>query len=41
MRWGERLTLNEFVSRYVDKPAILEALLRIWVRLAVRKRAPH
>ncbi len=38
MRWVDGLTLNEFVGRYADKPAMLEGLLRIWVRMAVRLR---
>jgi formylglycine-generating enzyme required for sulfatase activity len=33
MEWVEGLTLNQFVARYVDKPAMLEALLQIWVRM--------
>jgi HEAT repeat protein len=38
MRWVEGLSLNEFVRQYADKPAMLEALFQIWVRMAVRLR---
>jgi hypothetical protein len=38
MQWVEGLTLNEFVRQYADKPAMLEALLQIWVRMATRLR---
>ena len=34
MHWVEGLTLNEFVGKYVDKPAMLEALLQVWGRMA-------
>jgi hypothetical protein len=34
MEWVEGLTLNQFVSQYLDKPAMLEALLQIWVRMS-------
>ena len=30
MQWVEGLTLNQFVGQYLDKPAMLEALLQIW-----------
>jgi WD40 repeat protein len=38
MEWVEGFTLNEFVRENLDKPAHLEALLKIWVRLARRLR---
>jgi hypothetical protein len=38
MQWVEGLTLNDFVRQYADKPAMLDALLRIWVRMAERLR---
>jgi serine/threonine protein kinase len=38
MQWIEGLTLNEFVRQYLDKPAMLDALLQIWGRLARRLR---
>src|SRR5262249_16131183 len=34
MEWVEGLTLNQFVGRYADKPAQLEALLHVWARMA-------
>ncbi len=34
MQWVEGLTLNQFVRQYIDKPAMLEALLQIWGRMA-------
>jgi hypothetical protein len=34
MEWVEGLTLNQFVARAADKPGTLEALLRIWGRMA-------
>src|SRR5439155_2263316 len=39
MQWVEGLTLNQFVAQYVDKPAMLEALLQAWGRLAGDLRA--
>ena len=30
MQWVEGFTLNEFVRRQLDKPAMLAALLQIW-----------
>jgi formylglycine-generating enzyme required for sulfatase activity len=39
MQWVEGLTLNQFVGRYADKPAYLEALLQIWVRMSKYLRA--
>jgi regulation of enolase protein 1 (concanavalin A-like superfamily) len=39
MQWVEGLTLNQFVSQYIDKPAMLEALSQIWARMAARLRA--
>lgn len=38
MPWVEGLTLNEFVRRYADKPAMLSSLLQIWMRMAARLR---
>jgi hypothetical protein len=38
MRWVEGLLLNEFVRANVTKPALLEALSQIWVRMARRLR---
>ncbi len=40
MQWVEGLTLNQFVSQHVDKPAMLEALAQIWRRMAQYLRAP-
>jgi formylglycine-generating enzyme required for sulfatase activity len=34
MPWVEGLTLNQFVGQSLDRPAMLEALLQIWTRLA-------
>jgi hypothetical protein len=39
MRWVEGLLLNVFVRDNLDKPAMLGALLKIWVRMARRLRA--
>jgi serine/threonine protein kinase len=39
MDWVEGLTLNQFAAQYADKPAMLEALLHIWRRMARRLRA--
>jgi formylglycine-generating enzyme required for sulfatase activity len=39
MQWVEGLTLNQFVGRYADKPASLESLLQIWLRLSKYLRA--
>jgi hypothetical protein len=39
MQWVEGLTLNQFVAQHLDRPAMLEALLQIWVRLAQYLRA--
>ena len=36
MQWVEGLTLNEFVRDNVDRPALLEALSQIWLRMARR-----
>ncbi len=33
MQWVEGLTLNAFVEQYADKPAMLEALRRMWGRM--------
>ncbi len=34
MQWVEGFTLNQFVRQYLDKPAMLEALLQMWGRMA-------
>ena len=39
MQWVEGLTLNQFVAKYADKPAVLEGLLQIWARMARHLRA--
>ncbi len=39
MQWVEGLPLNQFVGRYADRPAYLEALLQIWLRLSKYLRA--
>jgi hypothetical protein len=36
MRWVEGFTLNTFVRDMLDRPATLEALARIWLRMAWR-----
>jgi WD40 repeat protein len=38
MEWVEGLALNEFVRGALDKPALLEALGQIWLRMARRLR---
>ena len=38
MRWVEGLLLNEFVRDQLDKPAILQQLSQIWVRMGKRLR---
>jgi hypothetical protein len=38
LQWVEGLTLNEFVRANADRPALLEALGQIWLRMAVRLR---
>jgi alpha-beta hydrolase superfamily lysophospholipase len=38
MRWVEGLRLNEFVREHADKPALLEKLALMWVRLAAELR---
>ena len=38
MRWVEGLTLNQFVAQALDRPAMLEALLQIWLRMAKHLR---
>jgi WD40 repeat protein len=38
MRWVEGLLLNEFVRDNLDKPALLQALSQIWLRMAKRLR---
>ncbi len=39
MQWVEGLLLNQFVRDNLTKPALLEALLRLWSRMARRLRA--
>jgi Protein kinase domain len=39
MQWVEGLTLNQFVSKHLDKPAMLESLYQVWTRMATRLRA--
>ena len=39
MQWVEGLTLNQFVSQYLDKPAMLEALSQMWGRMGKYLRA--
>jgi hypothetical protein len=39
MRWVEGLLLNEFVRSSLDRPAVLDALAQIWLRMAQRLRA--
>ena len=39
MQWVEGLTLNQFVGKYVDKPAMLEVLLQVWGRMATWLRS--
>ncbi len=34
MQWVEGFTLNQFVKQYLDRPAMLEALLQMWGRMA-------
>jgi WD40 repeat protein len=41
MQWVEGLTLNQFVSKNLDKPAMLESLCQIWTRMASRLRAAN
>jgi hypothetical protein len=38
MHWVEGFTLNAFVRNMLDKPAMLDKLARIWLRLAHRLR---
>jgi len=38
MRWVEGLTLNEFVRSALDRPALLDALGQLWVRMGRRLR---
>ena len=38
MQWVEGFLLNEFVRNNLDKPALLEGLGQIWVRMAKRLR---
>ena len=39
MQWVEGLTLNQFVSKHLDKPAKLESLAHIWTRMGQYLRA--
>jgi regulation of enolase protein 1 (concanavalin A-like superfamily) len=39
MQWVEGLTLNQFVAQYLDKPAMLEALLQLWAKMGKYLRA--
>ena len=39
MHWVEGLTLNQFVGEYADNPAMLEALFKVWARMARYLRA--
>jgi formylglycine-generating enzyme required for sulfatase activity len=34
MEWVEGLMLNQFVAKYADKPGTLEALFKVWARMA-------
>jgi hypothetical protein len=34
MEWVEGLTLNQFVRQYLDKPAMLESLSQLWIKMA-------
>jgi WD40 repeat protein/serine/threonine protein kinase len=34
MQWVEGLTFNAFVRQFLDKPRMLEAVLRLWARMA-------
>jgi hypothetical protein len=38
MHWVEGLLLNDFVRASLDKPAVLEALAEVWVKMARRLR---
>src|SRR5262249_30599509 len=38
MRWAQGLTLYAFVREYLDRPAVLRALLGTWAYLAGRLR---
>ncbi|GIW80547.1 MAG: hypothetical protein KatS3mg105_2354 [Gemmatales bacterium] len=38
MHWVEGLTLNDFVSRQVDKPQVMRTLAQLWIRLAEKLR---
>jgi hypothetical protein len=39
MQWVDGLTLNNFLAQYAGKPAMVEALLQIWARMASYLRA--
>jgi serine/threonine protein kinase len=38
MQWVEGLTLNQFVKSNLDKPALLDMLCQLWLKLAKRLR---
>src|SRR5262249_9361718 len=38
MKWVDGFLLNEFVRNNLDKPAILDALGQIWIKMAKRLR---
>ncbi len=39
MQWVEWLRLNEFVAAHLDRPAVLERLAQMWLRLSQELRA--
>jgi formylglycine-generating enzyme required for sulfatase activity len=41
MRWVDGLTLNQFVRGSLDKPAVLDGLGQLWLRMAERVREAH
>src|SRR5665213_1079652 len=41
MEWVEGLTLRQFVTQYLDKPAMLEVLLQLWAKMGKYLRAAH
>ena len=38
MQWVEGFTFNDFIRQQLDKPAMMGALLQIWMRMATRLR---
>ena len=38
MRWVEGFTLNDFIRQHLDKPALLERLAQMWIRLGEELR---